>query len=412
MQEYEVLELENGIRVIHKQNPYTKIAHLGVMLDIGSRDERPEEQGIAHFWEHMAFKGTTKRKSYHIINRLESLGGELNAYTTKEKICFYSSILSNHLDKAVDLLADITFHSIFPQKQIDKERMVILEEMAMYRDTPEDAIIDDFDELVFNNHPLGANILGTENTLAQIQHDSFIQFINRNLNTTKIVISSVGNYSMKKLEKMIRKHIETVPFKNHTEQRHAFDLFFPRDHQVIKPITQVHHLMGRTVFSLKHPDRIPFFLLTNILGGPAMNSRLNMSLREKHGFVYGVEANYSSYIDTGLFSIGYATDPRNHERSKSLIEKELKILKSKPLTDHQLNKAKQQLKGQLAISEENNNSMMMMMAKSLLDLETVPSLDSIFKKIEGVTPKKLQELANHVFDPDTFSSLTYLPEHS
>lgn len=410
MQEYEVIELANGIRVIHKENPYTKIAHLGVMLDIGSRDEQADEQGIAHFWEHMAFKGTEKRKSYHIINRLESLGGELNAYTTKEKICFYASVLSNHLDKAVDLLTDITFHSTFPEKQIERERMVIMEEMAMYRDTPEDAIIDDFDELIFQGHALGSNILGTEETLSQINHESFRRFVNRNLNTTRIVISSVGNYSMKKLVRLIEKSIADLPYKNHTEKRTYFEGFQPLQKQLNKPVTQVHHLMGRTAFSLKHPDRIPFFLLVNILGGPAMNSRLNMSLREKHGFVYGVEAHYSTYIDTGLFSIGFATDPRNYKKSLSLIEKELKLLKTKTLTETQLHKGKQQLKGQLAMSEENNSSMMMMMAKSLLDLETVPSLDSIFKKIDEVTPQKLQELAGEVFNTDEFSSLSFLPE--
>lgn len=410
MQEYEVIELENGIRVIHKENPYTKIAHVGIMLDIGSRDEHKEEQGIAHFWEHMAFKGTEKRKSYHIINRLESLGGELNAYTTKEKICFYSSLLSNHLDKAVDLLADITFHSTFPERQIERERMVILEEMAMYRDTPEDAIIDEFDELVFKGHALGSNILGTEQSLAQIKQDSFLQFVQRNMNTSKIVISSVGNYSIKKLEKLIRKHVDAVPFKNHTPKRQEFSSFSASVKQAHRPISQVHHLMGKPAYSLKHPDRIPFFLLSNLLGGPAMNSKLNMSLREKHGFVYGVEASFSTYVDTGLFSIGFATDPKHYKKSLSLIEKELRNLQAKPMTEAQLHKGKQQLKGQLAMSEENNSSMMMMMAKSLLDLGTVPSLDGIFKKIDEVTPKKLQELALETLNPEDFSSLAYLPE--
>ena len=410
MQEYEQLELENGIRVVHKQNPYTQIAHLGIMLDIGSRDELPEEQGIAHFWEHMAFKGTHKRKSYQIINKLETLGGELNAYTTKEKICFYASILDNHLDKAVDLLADITFNSTFPEKQIERERMVILEEMSMYRDTPEDAIIDDFDELVFRDHSLGKNILGTEETLKQFSQPHFFSFLNRNLNTTKIIVSSVGNYSMNKLERLIRKYIQDIPYKNHTAKRVSFEDYRPILREVKKPISQVHYQIGRPAFDLKHPDRIAFFLLTNILGGPAMNSRLNMSLREKHGFVYGVDAHFSSYIDTGLFSIGFATDPKNIKKSKALIEREINLLKSKPLTDLQLHKAKQQLKGQLAMSEENNNAMMMMMAKSILDLNKIPDLDQIFAKIDAVTPSKILDLANEMWNLDDFSSLTYIPE--
>ena len=410
MQEYEQLELENGIRIVHKQNPYTKIAHLGIMLDIGSRDELPEEQGIAHFWEHMAFKGTQKRKSYHIINKLETLGGELNAYTTKEKICFYASILDNHLDKAVDLLSDITFNSTFPEKQIDRERMVILEEMSMYRDTPEDAIIDDFDELVFHDHALGKNILGTEETLKNFSQHHFFDFLKRNLNTTKIIVSSVGNYPMSKLVRLVKKYLQDVPYKNHTADRIGFADYKPTTKQITKPISQVHYQIGRPAFDLKHPDRIAFFLLTNILGGPAMNSRLNMSLREKHGFVYGVDAHFSSYIDTGLFSIGFATDPKNIKKSKSLIEKEINLLKTKPLTDLQLHKAKQQLKGQLAMSEENNNAMMMMMAKSILDLNKIPNLDHIFRKIDDVTPAKLRDLANEMWNLDDFSSLTYIPE--
>ena len=178
MQEYYFTELANGIRAIHKEMNYTKIVHVGIMLDIGSRDEDPEKQGIAHFWEHMAFKGTQKRRSFHIINRLESLGGELNAYTTKEKICFYASVLDIHIEKAIELLVDITFHSLFPEKQIEKERQVILEEMSMYQDTPEDAIMDDFDELVFSAHPLGRNILGTEASVKNIKKEDFLKFVN------------------------------------------------------------------------------------------------------------------------------------------------------------------------------------------------------------------------------------------
>ncbi|MDH5608015.1 MAG: insulinase family protein [Cyclobacteriaceae bacterium] len=410
MREYELIELANGIRVVHLEVSHTKIAHVGIMLDIGSRDERPEEQGLAHFWEHMAFKGTKKRKSFHIINRLETLGGELNAYTTKEKICFYASVLDNHLDKAVELLADITFHSTFPEKQIEKERMVILEEMAMYRDTPEDAIMDEFDELVFSGHALGTNILGTEETVQTFGQDHFLNFIGRNLNTTKIIFTSVGNYPVKKLEKMVRKYMADIPCKNHTPERLPFVPLPPKRIVKQRSVTQVHHMMGRASFALNDPKRIPFFMLTNILGGPAMNSRLNMSLREKHGFVYGVEAHFSPYTDTGLFSIAFATDPKNHKKAIALIEREIHLLKTQSLTDTQLHKAKQQLKGQLAMSEENNNSMMLMMAKSLLDMQTVPGLDKLFQKIDSVSAHDLLDLANESWDWDEMSSLTFMPE--
>lgn len=409
MKEFEVLELENGIRVVHKQQESTKIAHLGIMLDIGSRDELPEEQGLAHFWEHMAFKGTEKRKAYHIINRLESLGGELNAYTTKEKICFYASILSTHLDKTVELLSDITFHSIFPEKQIDRERQVILEEMSMYRDSPEDSIQDDFDEIVFKDHPLGKNILGTSETVRNFHKNHFIDFIERNLNTHKIVLTSVGNYPLKKLEKIVRKYLQDVPYKNHTESRKLFLEGKPEAKVISRPISQVHYALGMPSYDLRDKKRIPFFMLCNILGGPAMNSRLNLSLREKHGYVYGVEAQYTPYIDTGLFSIFFATDPSTFRKSVNLVQKEFEQLKKKPLGSLQLNNAKQQLKGQLAMSEENNNSMMLMMGKSLLDLDKVPDLDSIFKTIDQVTATDLQDLAIENFDRDRMSSLTYFP---
>ncbi|MBV6646148.1 MAG: insulinase family protein [Cyclobacteriaceae bacterium] len=409
MKEYELVELNNGIRLIHKQVENTKIAHLGLMLDIGSRDETNDEQGLAHFWEHMAFKGTQKRKAFHILNRLESLGGELNAYTTKEKICFYASVLQNHLDKAVDLLADITFFSTFPEKQIDREKMVILEEMSMYRDTPEDAIQDDFDEVVFQNHPLGMNILGTEQTVSSFGHDQFLSFIKKHLNTEKIVLSSVGNYTMKSLEKVVRKYLSDVSHKKGEIPRRAFEHFVPTKKSIEKPISQVHHAIGTQTFGLKHESRIPFFLLTNILGGPSLNSRLNLSLREKHGYVYGVEAQYTTYTDVGLFAIFFATDPRNDKRSLSLVHKEIQLIKNKPMGSIQLHKAKQQIKGQLAMSEENNNSMMLMMAKSLLDLGRVPDLNMVFEKIESIGSHQLQQLALDIFNTDQMSHLTFTP---
>lgn len=410
MKDYELIELANGIRGIHKQITHTRIAHVGIMLDIGSRDENPEEQGLAHFWEHMVFKGTKKRKSFHIINRLDSLGGELNAYTTREKICFYASLLDNHLDKAVELLADITFNSTFPEKEIEKERMVILEEMAMYRDTPEDAIQDDFDELVFHGHPLGKNILGTQATVSAFKQDHFKSFLSRNLNTEKIIFSSVGNYPTKKLVKLVEKYLSPIPHKNHTPKRNFFKKYIPQVKEMKRPVTQAHAALGKTSYGLKDENRIPFFLLVNILGGPGMNSRLNMSLREKHGFVYGIEASYTPYFETGSLEIHFATDPKNLRKSMSLINKELRHFQDKPLSDLMLHRAKQQLKGQLAMSEENNNAVMFMQAKSILDLNKVPAINELFDKIDKVKAGHLVELARDNFDINEMSQLIYYPE--
>ncbi len=410
MQDYELVTLPNGIRIAHCQITSTKIAHVGIMLDIGSRDETPEEQGIAHFWEHMAFKGTQKRKAFHIIDRLDSLGGELNAYTTKEKICFYASVLDNHLDKAVELLTDITFNSTFPPAQIEKERMVILEEMAMYLDTPEDAIQDDFDEIIFSNHALGKNILGTVDTVSGFKQADFLAFLERNLDTEKVILSSVGNFPLKKVVKMAEKYLGHVPHKKPNRVRTTFGGAEVLSKEYKKPITQSHAAIGSTSFGLKSEHRIPFFVLVNILGGPGMNSRLNLSLREKHGFVYGIDAGYSPYIDTGIFSIFFATDPKNLKKSYQLINREMTLLKSKPLGNMQLHKAKQQIKGQLAMSEENNNALMLMMAKSLLDLDKVPDLNELFEAIDVLTASDLQEMAIHCFDWDKMSRLTFHAE--
>ncbi len=408
--EYELIELPNGIRVIHKQVSHTKIANVGIMLDIGSRDELPEEQGLAHFLEHMVFKGTAKRNSYHIINRLESLGGELNAYTTKEKICFYASLLDNHLEKAIELLTDITFNSTFPEKQIEKERMVILEEMAMYRDTPEDSIQDDFDEQLFPNHSLGKNILGTEDTVGKFGQGDFRAFLDRNLNTEKIILSSIGNYPASRVRRLAEKYLKPIPHKNHTPERLWFKKYKPTRTEIAKPISQAHFALGLPSVSIKDPNRIPFFFLVNLLGGPSMNARLNLSLREKHGLVYGVDASYQPYLDTGAFAIFFATDAKNLKKSQRIVLKEIENLKNKPLGNLQLHKAKNQIKGQMALSEENKNAIMLLMAKSQLDLNKIPNLTEVFERIESITSSQIQELAQMYLPTDQMSSLTYLPK--
>ena len=408
--EYELIELPNGIRIIHKEVNHTKIANIGIMLDVGSRDEEVREQGLAHFLEHMVFKGTEKRNSFHIINRLESLGGELNAYTTKEKICFYASLLDTHIDKAVELLCDITFNSTFPEKEIVKEKKVILEEMSMYRDTPEDAIQDEFDEQLFPDHALGKNILGTPETVTSFKRNDFRQFLKKNLNTEKIILSSIGNYPAKKIIRLAEKYLKPIPHKNHTAPRNWFAGYTPSKRELRKPISQAHFAVGLPSLSIKDSNRIPFFFLVNLLGGPSMNSRLNLSLREKHGLVYGVDANYAPYLETGQFAIYFATDPLNLKKSQRIVLKEIETLKKKPLGNLQLHKAKNQIKGQMALSEENKNAIMLMMAKSQLDLGKVPDINNTFKKIDAITSHKLIELAETYMPVNQMSSLTYLPE--
>ncbi|QRR01956.1 M16 family metallopeptidase [Dyadobacter sandarakinus] len=409
-EEYQIHTLANGIRIAHKQVPYTQIAHCGIMLDIGSRDELPYQQGLAHFWEHMAFKGTEKRSSYHIINRLENVGGELNAYTTKEKICFHASVLDDHFEKALELLADITFHSVFPEKQIERERNVILEEMSMYVDSPEDAIQDDFDELVFPDHALGKNILGTNETVSSFDREHLFRFIHDNIDTERIVVSSVSRLPFAKVIKTAEKYLGQVPHHRTERTRTAPIHYAPVSLQKERPIQQAQCAMGQPAYALQDDRRLPFFVLINLLGGPGMNSRFNLSLREKYGFVYSIEANYTPYLDTGFTGIFFGTEKKQLAKSINLIHKELKRIRQVPLSVLQLHQTKVQLMGQLAMSEESNMSFMLMMAKSLLDTGKVDSLPEIFAEIEQITAAQLQEIAQEMFDEANFSYLTFIPE--
>lgn len=410
MEEYHVHTLPNGIRLVHKQVPHTQIAHWGVMLDIGSRDELGHQQGLAHFWEHMAFKGTEKRKSYHILNRLETVGGELNAYTTKEKVCFHASLLASHSEKAIELLADIAFHSVFPEKQIEKERGVILEEMAMYYDSPEDAIQDDFDEVVFQNHQLGRNILGTAESVRSFGREDLQKFIADNLDTERVVVSLVSNQPFRQALRLTEKYFADVPHRTTSRVRTAPSIYRPQLIQTQRNMTQAQVALGRPAYALMDERRLPFFMLVNLLGGPGMNSRFNLSLREKYGLVYSIDAAYSPFLDTGSLAVYFGTEPKNLDRAISLIHRELRILREKPLTDTQLSNLKTQLMGQLAMAEESNQGFMLMMAKSILDLGKVDSLEEIFAEINAVTAPQLQEIAQDMFDEQQWSMLTFMPE--
>jgi predicted Zn-dependent peptidase len=401
----------NGIRIAHKYVPTTQGSHIGIMLDIGSRDEKPHQQGLAHFWEHMAFKGTKKRNSFNILNRLETVGGELNAYTTKEKVCFHASVLKPHTERAVELLTDIAFNSVFPDKMLDRERNVILEEMAMYYDSPEDAIQDDFDEILFANHQLGKNILGNQDSVANFSREDLTTFINENLDTEQIIIASTGNLKFEEIKKIISKYIADISFKKTNRIRIAPGAYTPQNQIVKRNITQAQVALGRPSYGLIHSNRLPFFMLVNLLGGPAMNSRFNVSLREKNGLVYAIDAGYTPYIDTGFVGIYFGTEQQKIEKSLSLIKKELNLVKEKTMTTNQLFTLKNQLKGQLAMAEESNMGFMQMMAKSILDLNRIDSLEEIFAQIDAVSAIQLQDIANEMFDEKLQSSLTFLPEN-
>lgn len=408
--QYNLKELPNGIRIVHQEITHTRLVHSGFIMNIGSRDESMEEEGLAHFWEHMVFKGTKKRKSFHILNRLESLGGELNAYTTKEKICFYASVLAVHFDKAAELLCDITFNSTFPQKQLEKERQVILEEMSMYSDSPEDSIQDDFDAMVFEGHALGRNILGREETVKNFEQAHLFDFVSSRLDTHNIVFSVVGNISFKKVLQQVEGYLAAIPEKRSLYVRNGFTTYQPKSKVIEKEISQALFAMGKPTFSLYDSRRFKLFLLNNILGGPSMNSRLNLALREKHGYVYSVESTYSAYSDTGFFGIFYGTEENTSKKALKIVLNEMHKLRTQKLGTMQLHMAKEQVIGQMAMAEENYASLMLIFGKNLIDKGYIDPLDIIFGIIRNTTAEELLEISNEVFAQDELSFLTYLPK--
>ncbi len=408
---YAVLELPSGLRVIHQPVAHTKVAHCGFLFDTGSRDEAPDQLGLAHFWEHMAFKGTQKRRAWHILQRLETVGGELNAYTTKEKINFYASVLSTHFERALELLTDITFHSTFPEKEVEKERNVILEEMAMYLDDPADAIADDFDGLLYpGGHPLGTNILGSKESVGAFTSADFHRFLAHRTSPQQLVFASVSNLPTKTVFKLAEKYLSDLPPRPPRPARVAPTDYTPVQRVEFKPIQQAHVVMGAPAYALHDPRRVALFLLTNVLGGPGANSRLNLAVREKYGLVYTIDATYTGYQDTGHVSLYFGTEKKQVGRTIGLVQKELKRLRDVALTTSQLHTAKEQLMGQLAMSEESTSGLMALLGRSLLDLGRVESIEEVFAQIRRITAPELLAIANEVLDPARISELRFVPE--
>jgi len=404
--EYQTHTLTNGLRFIHlRMNG--PVSHAALMVNTGSRDEKEDEQGIAHFIEHVIFKGTSRRKAYHIISRLEDVGGEINAYTAKEETCIHASFMTEYMPRALELFSDIFFNSVFPAKELEKEKEVILDEINSYQDTPSEQIFDDFDEQVFINHPLGRNILGTEESLQSFNREKVIQFIEANYFTDDMVLCTIGNLDFQKVLYYAEKYFSSFPARLKDRTRLPFSSYQPTLKKFEKDTYQSHCLLGRTAYSIHDTRRTGLYLLSNWLAGPGLNSRLNLQLREKHGFVYSVESTYTPYTDTGLFSIYFGTDKENLKKSVRIIQKELNQLRDKKLGEIQLHKAKKQLIGQLAIAAENLINQNLSMAKSYLVFDKVDSLEEINRKIEAVTASELLEVANEIMVFDELSTLIY-----
>jgi len=409
MIDYQLYTLPNGIRILYKHWP-SAITHCCFIVNAGSRDEIPGQEGLAHFIEHLLFKETERRNTNQILNRLELVGADLNAYTTKEYTCIHASLLNQHLDRTMDLFEDILFHSTFPDDEQEKERGVILDEIASYLDQPEEAIQDDFEELLFKGHPMGQNILGTPETVGRLNGDDIRSFIASNYNTTEMIFAVHGNYDFKKLVAMSEKYFGHIPLNQLKKNRVKPTLSPGGIHLVNKPISQTHCIIGTQAYPSGHDHKWGLLLLNNLLGGVGMSSRLNLEIREKHGIAYTVESNYTPLTDTGIFSIYFGTDTEKANKASKLVHKELKKLREQKLGSLQLHQAQQKFIGQIALAEENRMSLIIAMAKSMVDFNRIDTLEEIFEKINKVSAEQLLEISNEIFDNNGLITLLFEPK--
>ncbi|HPR86328.1 MAG TPA: pitrilysin family protein [Prolixibacteraceae bacterium] len=399
--------LKNGIRIVH-QEVNSPVSHFGVIINTGSRDEEENEQGIAHFIEHVIFKGTKTRKAFHILNRIEDVGGELNAYTTKEETAVYATFLSEYYQRSVELISDILFNSVFPAKELEREKEVVFEEINSYKDSPSELIFDEFEEILFAGHPIARNILGLPEQIKGFNKDSILKFMDGNYHTDQMVLSSIGNIPMSKIIRLAEKYFGSIPQRLRVKSRVNHYLYKPETRTVQKDTFQSHCIIGNIAPDVYSTNRMTMVLLNNILGGQSMNSRLNMALRERNGMAYNVESNYTAYSDTGEFSIYFGTDKENLDDAQALVYKELQKMQKSPMGIVQLSRAKKQLIGQLAISTETREDLMLSIGKSMLFFNQVDPLEAVFKKIESIEASEIMEIANLVFDVNTNSTLIYL----
>jgi len=406
MQEFDILTLNNGIRFIHWRNN-SKIVHCGITINTGTRDEFENEHGLAHFIEHVIFKGTSHRKAYHVISRLEDVGGDLNAYTAKEETCIYATVLDSDFERSVELISDILFDSTFPERELAKEKEVVFDEINSYKDSPAELIFDDFEEQVYAGAPIGRNILGSKKNLKTFTKQSIQTFMQRTYNTDEMVFSSVGDIPFSKVKKLAEKYFGHIPANLRSFDRFPFHSYMPSVIEKHKSTYQAHCIIGNLAYDLKDEKRIALHLLINLLGGPGMNSRLNLSLRERHGLAYNVEASYTPYSDTGIVSVYFGTDKENIDKSMSIVQKELLKIRNISISDLLLFKAKKQLVGQLAIAAESNEGQMLSIGKSLLVYNTVDSLEEVAQKLEAITSLDLITTANEIFAPNQLSTLIF-----
>lgn len=402
-----------GLRIICAPCP-TQVVYCGIAVDAGTRDEQALESGMAHFVEHMSFKGTQRRTARQIINRLESVGGDLNAYTGKEETVFYSTFLKQHLPKAIDLLLDITLCSTFLQEEMNKEVEVVIDEIESYNDQPSELIFDEFEEICFPRHPLGRNILGEADKLRELTSEHMHAFHKRMYRPERMVLFVYGDVEPDKVIRLAEKAL----YGSHLSQPSYSLMPLPRTNPTPfcsaegsttrkKDTHQAHVVMGGRSFGGNDPRHLHLYLLNNMLGGPCMSSLLNLSLRERNGLVYTVESNATCYTDTGVWTTYFGCDPVDIKKCCHLVERELQKLTEKPLSEQKLNAARQQLKGQIAVSYDNFESLAISMAKRYLHYGSTQTMRQLFKRLDELTPNQLWETAQHVFSPQNLHTLIY-----
>lgn len=410
---YQTEQLADGLRIIHLPSD-SKVIYCGYQLGVGTRHEEPGKEGMAHFCEHLTFKGTERRKAWHIINALERVGGELNAFTNKEDTVYHVAVLKEHFARAVDLLNDIVFHSVYPPNEVEKEIEVICDEIESYNDSPAELIYDEFENLLFKGHPLGHNILGEADRLRTYGSDDARNFTRRHYRPDNAVFFVTGDIDFKRLVGKLSALHDSPALGSPTFEKQTSDIAVVTPTlcegqriERIKGTHQAHVMLGNRAFHVHDPRRMPLYLLNNILGGPGMNARLNLALRERNGLVYTVESSMVSYSDTGLWSVYFGCDPHDVNKCLRLVRKELNRMMEKPLTDNQLRMAKQQIKGQIGIACDAREQFALDFGKSFLHYGWQKDIEALYEDIDKVTADEIVEVARMLFKAESITTLIY-----
>ena len=403
---YEYHTLPNGIKIILSHTP-SRVVYSGVYINVGSRDEHGNDEGMAHFIEHSLFKGTEHRKAYHILNRIDGVGGELNAFTTKEETCVYATSLAEHLPRCLELFADILFHSTFPEAEIEKEKEVVIEEINSYTDTPSELIYDQYEELAYEGHPLAHNILGTKRNVRHFTAERLRTHLTESYTPSRMVVSVVGDVDFGRLVRLCERYFGCHEDRQSAVDRSRKPVFHRFEKSIHRRTHQTHLLVGCEAPDVYSADKTAFTLLNNILGGPAMNSRLSVAIRERYGFCYTIESQYVPFSDTGLFYIYAGVDAGSQERALRLIRDELERMATTAMTAQQLRQAQRQFIGQMAINNDNGSNEMQSIGKARLCFDHVDSIEEMNADILRLTPDDLLATAQRLFTADNFSTLIY-----